>query len=112
MKIAMPYAGGYIHEKFGQSEQFIIIEAKDKEIIGSKIISIGPDHSKLVDTLREEGVTCVIANMVSRPLHEMLYYSGMEVILGATGEVEDVARNYLAGREITQGVCRNRIPGH
>jgi predicted Fe-Mo cluster-binding NifX family protein len=112
LKIAMPYAGGYIHDKFGQSEQYIIIEAEDKEITGSKIITTGSDRTRLVATLQEEGVNYVIANMVSRPLHEMLYYSGMEVILGATGEVEDVARTFLAGKEISQGTRHNRIPGH
>lgn len=106
MKIAMPHLAGYISENFGGSNEFVIIEAQDGIITGKKFLTSGNDHSDLVGMLKAEGVEVVIANRISRPLTEMLYYSGMEVIARANGEVEIAARDYLSGQLVTGHACR------
>lgn len=105
MKIGMPYQGEYVGDQFGRSSQFIIIEAENGAITGRKIITC-EDHENLASILQAEGVDTIITNLISRPMYEMLYFQGMEIITGASGEVEKVARNFLKGELETGPSCR------
>jgi len=106
MKIVMPYLGGNINQNFGSSSEFIIIEAENGMITGKKILTTGTDHGELVNMLEAEGVEVVIANIISRPFVDMLSYKGMQIITRASGEAEQVARDFLSGELVTGPTCR------
>lgn len=106
MKIAMPYQAGFISQHFGASSEFVLFEVENGTITGKKIL-ISEDHSNLVSVFQEEGVKTVIVNIISRPLLEMLFYSGIQVVTRATGEVEQVARDFLKGELVTGSPCRS-----
>jgi predicted Fe-Mo cluster-binding NifX family protein len=105
MKIAMPYQGGYVSEHLGRSNQFIVFEAENGEITGRKILTC-EDHGNLANLFKAEGVDVVIGNLISRPLLDMIYFSGMEVITRAYGEAEKVAADYIRGELETGSACR------
>ncbi|MDD4237520.1 MAG: NifB/NifX family molybdenum-iron cluster-binding protein [Desulfotomaculaceae bacterium] len=107
MKIAIPYQGGYVNDNLGSSSEFIVIEAENGIITGKKILTSGADHGNLVSMLQAEGVEVIIANLISRPLTEMLFYNGMRVITRASGEAEKVAKDFLSGNLVTGAACRD-----
>lgn len=109
MKIAMPHLAGYISDNFGGSSEFIIFETEDGTITGKSILKSEIDHKDLASTLKAEGVEVVIANRISRPLIEMLFFSGMEVITRASGEVEKVVRDFLNGELVTGQACKGTL---
>lgn len=106
MKIVMPHLAGYISDNFGASSEFIIFEAEEGIITGKKVLASESDHQDLVSMLKDEGVEVVIANRISRPLTEMLFYSGMRVVNRASGEVDRAVRDFLNGELETGQACR------
>lgn len=108
MKIAIPYLGGTVNQNLGTTREFIVFEAENGMITGKKMLTMETDHGDLVSILQSEGVEVIIGNLISRPLIEMLYYSGMRVITRASGEAEKVARDFLSGELVTGTACRGK----
>ncbi|TEB08304.1 Dinitrogenase iron-molybdenum cofactor [Pelotomaculum schinkii] len=106
MKIAMPYLNGTVDEYFGRNGEFIIVEADDGMITGKKILTSETALGDLVGMFQNEGVEVVIANVISRPVVEMFFYNGIRVITRASGEVEQVAKDFLSGELLTGAACR------
>ncbi|KUK82090.1 MAG: hypothetical protein XD97_0505 [Pelotomaculum thermopropionicum] len=100
VKIAMPYLKGKVNPHFGNSREFVIIEVEDGKIKGQNILSNENlhDHGGLAHLLKTEGVNVIITGGMGRPMANALYHEGFNVITGASGEVEEVAQEFLAGR--------------
>jgi predicted Fe-Mo cluster-binding NifX family protein len=110
MKIAIPYKEGMVNPHFGQSREFIIFEAQEDQVVGSKIISnkdLCHNHEGLAGLLKSEGVDVVIPGGIGRPMIQALQAVGFEVITGATGDAAKVASDYLNGSLETAniGIC-------
>ncbi|MGI6405742.1 MAG: NifB/NifX family molybdenum-iron cluster-binding protein [Syntrophaceticus sp.] len=110
MKIAIPYKEGMVNPHFGQSREFIIFEAQEDQVVGSKIISnkdLCHNHEGLAGLLKSEGVDVVITGGIGRPMIQALQAVGFEVITGATGDAAKVASDYLNGSLETAniGIC-------
>lgn len=117
MKIAMPYLDGNINPHFGTSREFVVIEAEDGKITGRKIITneILHNHGGLALMLKTEGAGVVITGGIGRPMAQALQQSGFEVITGASGEAEQVAKDFLSGTLVTGQVscsCSGHQHGH
>ena len=105
LKIAMPHLNGRVNAHFGRSREFVVIEIEEQNITGKKILTneVLHNHGGLASMLLSEDVEVVITGGIGRPMAEALMRSGLQVISGASGEVEKVAMDYINGRLITGG---------
>jgi predicted Fe-Mo cluster-binding NifX family protein len=105
MKIAMPYLNGQVNAHFGTSREFIVLEAEngkitDKKILNNKLLH---NHGGLAGLLSAEGVGVIITGGIGAPMAEALQRTGLQVVSGASGEVEKVALDFLSGQLVTSG---------
>jgi predicted Fe-Mo cluster-binding NifX family protein len=105
MKIAMPYLNGQVNAHFGSSREFVVIETENGKVTGKKILTneILHKHGGLASMLSAEGVGVIITGGIGRPMAEALQRTGLQVISGASGEVEKVALDFLSGQLVTGG---------
>jgi predicted Fe-Mo cluster-binding NifX family protein len=108
MKIVMPLLDGKINPHFGTSREFVVFEAEEGHVKGSKIVTneILHNHGGLAIMLRSEGANVVITGGIGRPMADALQQAGFAVITGASGEVEQVVKDFLNGTLVTgPGTC-------
>jgi predicted Fe-Mo cluster-binding NifX family protein len=108
MKIAMPFLDGNINPHFGTSREFVVIEAEDGKITGRKIIAneILHNHGGLAMMLQSEGANVVITGGIGRPMADALQKAGFAVIKGASGNADQIAKDFLNGTLVTgPGTC-------
>jgi predicted Fe-Mo cluster-binding NifX family protein len=103
MKIAMPYLDGNLNPHFGTSREFVVIEAEEGNITGKKIITneILHNHGELALLLKTEGAGVVITGGIGRPMANALQQAGFAVITGASGDAEQIAKDFLKGTLVT-----------
>jgi len=104
MKIAMPHNEGRVNERFGSSKEFIIVETENGAIKSKKVLynETETNYGGLVQSLKAEGVEVVVAGGIGRPMAEALHYTGFNVIMGITGDVEKVVEEFLAGQLVSR----------
>lgn len=117
MKIAMPYLDGKVNPHFGTSREFVVIEAEEGNISGRKIITNETlhNHGRLALLLKTEGAGVVITGGIGRPMAQALQQAGFEVITGASGDVEQIAKDFLNGTLVTGTTscsCGGQQHGH
>lgn len=116
MKLAMPYSEGRINEHFGMSREFVIFDLVEGKIAEKKIISnsgLQHNHSGIAGLFVSEGVEVVIAGGMGPPMANALRGIGLQVLTGASGEVEKVAADYLSGHLVTGSEgCNHGCSGH
>jgi predicted Fe-Mo cluster-binding NifX family protein len=103
MKIAMPHLDGNLNPHFGTSREFIVFEAENGNIKGKKIITneILHNHGGLAQLLKAEGASVVITGGIGRPMAQALQQAGFGVLTGASGDAEQVAKDFLNGTLVT-----------
>jgi len=104
MKIAMPYTMGLINEHFGVSQEFVIFNIEEGKIAGKQVISrsdLQHNHGGLANLFTTEGVEVIIAGGMGPPMANALRSVGLNVITGASGDVEKAASDYLSGQLLT-----------
>ncbi|HBC93507.1 MAG TPA: hypothetical protein DCZ10_11605 [Pelotomaculum sp.] len=108
MKIAMPTRDGNINDHFTSNREFVVFDTYVGKITSKKILTNETlDYKNLVNMLQAEGVEVIIAGRIGRPVVEMLFYTGLQVITGASGEVEKVANDFANGQLVTEaGHCK------
>lgn len=107
MKIAVASDGKMVTEHFGHCEGFTIFVAEDGQIKSSELIA-NPGHKPgfLPVFLHEKGVEVVISGGMGGGAVDIFNEKGIEVILGAKGEAEKAAADYLQGKlRSTGSVC-------
>ncbi len=104
MKIAMPHLEGKVNPHFGTSREFVIVETENGKVTGKKIVTneIMHNHGGLARMLKSEGADVIITGGIGMPMANALKMEGFEVITGASGEVEQVAGDYLGGRLVSR----------
>lgn len=103
MKIAMPHLDGKLNPHFGTSREFIIFDSENGNITGKKIITNETlhNHGGLALMLKAEGANVVIAGGIGRPMAQALEQAGFGVLTGASGDAEQVAKDFLNGTLVT-----------
>lgn len=119
MKIAMPYLNGDVNPHFGHSKEFIIFDAESGKITGKKIIKnegLDHNHQGLAGLLKSEGVDVIITGGIGRPMMNALQSIGFKVTIGASGDAEKVAEDFLNEKLVTSPVticgCGDHGHGH
>ncbi len=109
MKIAVASDKGLVTEHFGHCETFMIFEGKDGEIVKSEALE-NPGHKPgfLPNYLNEKGVNVIISGGMGAAAVKIFNEHDIEVIVGAKGEAEKAAKDYIDGKlESTGSVCHH-----
>lgn len=100
MKIAVPTRDGRVGDHFGHCAYYTIFDVIDGNITGSSKLA-SPEgcgcKSGIAPVLRQMGVTVMLAGNMGQGAKNVLEAQRIEVIRGCSGDVEDLARSYLAG---------------
>ena len=102
MKIAIPTRNDYVDEHFGHCDTYTIFEIENQNTIKSKEVLKWSDgcgcKSNIVGTLKDMGVSTLLAGNMGRGALNVLLSSDMEVIRGCHGNIDQLVQEYLAGR--------------
>lgn len=103
MKIAMPYLDGKLNPHFGTSREFIVFDSVKGNITDKKIITneIMHNHGGIAQILKAEGANVIIAGGIGKPMAQALEQAGFGVLTGASGDAEQVAKDFLNGTLVT-----------
>jgi predicted Fe-Mo cluster-binding NifX family protein len=112
MIIALPTRDGNIDDHFGHCDHYTLMtvgqDGKTIEKTEPMASPIGCGcKSGIAPVLAERGVRIMLAGNIGQGAMNVLNQSGIEVIRGCTGPVEDVAKKYLAGQLIDQLIICN-----
>lgn len=104
MRIAVTYENGQVFQHFGHTEQFKIYDVEGKEIKKSSVCdSNGAGHGALAGVLFNSGVDVLICGGIGMGAINALSEANIEVISGATGDVDEAVKAYLEGNLVSVG---------
>lgn len=105
MRIAVTYDNGKVFQHFGRTEKFKLFDVEDEEIISSEIFETdGVGHEALAGLLETQDIDVLICGGLGNGALAALTESGIEVVSGAEGDVDDVVKRYIDGNLESQGV--------
>lgn len=109
-KIAIPSNGDLIDAHFGRAQAFTVFEIDNKtarkvEVLSS--IGLEHQHAGLTSLFKENGIEVLVCGGIGGGMIENLKRSGLDVIMGASGETMDAAQNYAEGTLVSTGsICQ------
>lgn len=106
MTIAIPTTGGRLHEHFGGSTEFALVEtdAAQRKILGIRTVTAPPHEPGLFPRwLHEQGANVVIAGGIGRRALALFAQQGIIVRAGRAGAtIEGLANAYLNDQLLTE----------
>ena len=97
--VALPTHGSRVAPVFDFSDRFLLIQLEDNGKVKKTALHLeGLKHVSRVGVLKRVGVTTLICAGISELSQTMLEGSGIRVIWGVVGEVEDVFSAYMDNR--------------
>lgn len=117
MKIAIPTRDGIVDSHFGHCAFYTIVEVDAERRIVATTTLDSPEgcgcKSNIAAEMAQMGVTLMLAGNIGQGAVNKLSQSGIEVIKGCSGPVEQLAMDYLAGRVKDQPqVCDHHDCAH
>lgn len=101
LKIALPSKDNQIDSHFGHCDYFTVVSIdENKNIVSKEVLDSGNTcgcKSGIATTLREQGVTVMLAGNMGQGAYNTLVKNNIQVIRGCVGKVEDVLTEYLKG---------------
>lgn len=107
MKVAVASEGVMVSEHFGHCEGFTMYDIDNAEIKG-KVFVQNPGHKPglLPVFLKEQDADVIIAGGMGETAQALFNENGIDVVVGAQGNTDDVVKLYLAGGlQSTGSVC-------
>ena len=113
MKICIAAENGAVCPHFGHCAEFAIFEVEGDEIKDSKTIA-NPGHAPgtLPPILQEWGVSTVISGGMGNRAVSMFQEMGIDVVTGAQGQLEEIAKSYASGELSSQENICSHPGGH
>ena len=114
MRIAIPIFRSRVSPVFDFSTRAVIIDMENGEVISREEIALaGLSPRARGDILKDKGINTLICAGLSMPLHHFLTRSGLRVIPGIVGQVDEVIEAYRIGRLnqtrfLMPGCCRGK----
>jgi len=105
MKIAMPSEQGYVNQHFGRSKEFTVVELENENIVSQKKVSaeaLQHNHAGLAGLMQDEGVDVVIVGGIGAYAMQALEATGLKVVSGGSGKIEDVVACFIRGELISR----------
>lgn len=98
MKIAISTDGDLVSTHFGRCPCFTIVEFEGNKLINKSVID-NPGHHPgfLPQFLKEKGVTAIIAGGMGQRAQMLFEESGIKMIVGISGRVDEAVSQVLAG---------------
>ena len=98
MKFAITCEDNEVFQHFGHTPEFAIFETDGKAILSeSRLSSGGTGHGALAGLLETDGVELLICGGIGGGAINALANAGIQVIGGASGNVREVAEQFIAG---------------
>lgn len=102
LKIALPSRDGIIDEHFGHCEYYTLLTVDEtRNIVKEERLTPPPGcgcKSNIVPILVDLGVSVLVGGNMGEGAVMTLRRHGIDVVRGASGPVQDAARNWLDGR--------------
>lgn len=102
MRIAIPLSGGQLSKHFGNSGEFLFVDADmERDEVLHKKVEAAPGHAPgvLPAWLAEHGVDIVIAAGLGARARDLLSASSVEVVTGVSAvDPEVLVRDFVNGR--------------
>lgn len=108
MKIAIAKDGNVVSGHFGHCEGFEVFNVEGKEIKGREFLQ-NPGHKPgfLPKYIAEKGIDLIIAGGMGGTAQELFKENGVDVVVGASGNLESVMNSYLNEElKSTGSVCK------
>jgi predicted Fe-Mo cluster-binding NifX family protein len=106
MTIAIPTTEGRLHEYFGGSTRFALVQADSaqRKILGIRTVTAPPHAPGLFPCwLHEQGANVVIAGGIGRRALALFAQRGIAVRVGQSGAtIEELANAYLNGQLVKE----------
>lgn len=98
MRIAVTYENGQIFQHFGHTEQFIVYDVENGEIVNQQILfTMGSGHGALAGFLKMNMVDVLICGGIGGGAQTALAEAGIKLFGGVSGSADDAVKAYLAG---------------
>ena len=108
MKIAVTTDGTQIFQHFGKGPFFTLYTVDGGVIRGKRTIDASQNgHAALTGFLKREGTDTVICGGIGEGAKQMLSASGIRLISGISGNIDEAVRAFLSGELKDQGGACN-----
>ncbi|MDZ7614738.1 MAG: NifB/NifX family molybdenum-iron cluster-binding protein [Flavobacteriaceae bacterium] len=112
MKIAVPTRNNDVDDHFGHCENYTIFYVNAQNQIEKSETLPSPQgcgcKSNIADILKEQGVTVLLAGNMGNGALNVLTNHGIDVYRGCSGNVEEIAGEFLLGNIADSGKgCRS-----
>ena len=107
MNIAVASDGKFVSGHFGHCEGFTMYDVENVEV-KNKVFVPNPGHKPgyLPVFLKEQKADVIIAGGMGETAQDLFNENGIEVVVGAQGNADDVVKLYIAGGlKSTGSVC-------
>lgn len=114
MNIVIAAQGNNVAGHFGHCEKFVFVEvAGDKIIAINEIENPGHKPGFLPNFLADRGANVIISGGMGAGATTIFNQRNVKVIVGASGNIEDVVKDFLAGKlESSGSVCNKHEHAH
>ena len=98
MKLAVTAENGQVFQHFGHTKLFKIYTVEDGKVTGREDLDTSMSgHEALAVILKQKGVSLLICGGIGGGAKAALQANGIELIAGASGDIETAVANYLSG---------------
>jgi len=101
MKIAVPTRGTSVDDHFGHCEMYTIYTVEDNSVTKKETMP-SPEgcgcKSDIVYTLKDEGVSLMLAGNMGQGAFNKLNDAGLQVVRGCSGNTDTLVNEYLNGQ--------------
>jgi predicted Fe-Mo cluster-binding NifX family protein len=98
MKIAIATEGANVSGHFGKCESFTIVDIENSNVKSKTVIDTSKNqHGLLPAFLAAHNVNLVIAGGMGDGARQNLIENDIEIISGASGNIEEIIKSYLNG---------------
>lgn len=107
MRIAIAKEGGFVSQHFGHCEGFEVFSIDNNKIVGREYL-VNPGHRPgfLPVYLAEKNINAVVAGGMGATAQELFKNSGIRVIVGVQGSIENAMQLFMDGKLVsTESVC-------
>ena len=103
-----------VEEHFGHCEKFMVFSIENRKVVNKECL-IAPEHAPGVFPrfIGSNNINVVITGGMGQRAIDLIKANGGEVILGASGNIEDVLKVYLEGELYSKGsACAHHHHDH
>ena len=98
MKIAVTCENNQVFQHFGHTPGFALFTVEGNAVVSKEMLPSGETgHGALAGLLKESGVELLICGGIGGGAQTALAEAGVRLVGGASGDVDQVVADYLAG---------------